>query len=227
MNTNIRRLYYLFIFLSLVVLVFYLGFLYGTREKINSSSDLIEVENPNGQVLNSISQIQQRSIKGSVNSEQIETFGDMYFIINRKNQTEIVINLQRIPNTIKQAKGQISAPIPQQLRVDIARRVRGDDNIETYQYINVSLVENVVATVTLNEAVNGLRSASFSGIIDSPIIDKNGVKSNIERVVLRPVDTSITNVFIDRDPDLPSKIGGNVKANIPGEPAPFFWVKLF
>jgi hypothetical protein len=227
MSENLRRLYYLFIFLSLVVLVFYLGFLYGTREKVNSALDNLTVNNPNGQVLNSISQIQQRAIQGSVNSEQIETFGDMYFIINRKNQTEIVINLQRVPTSIKQAKGQATVAIPQQLRVDIARRVRDSDNKETYQYENVSLVENVVATLTLNDAQNGLRSGSFSGIIDSPIIDGNGVKSNIERVVLRPVDPNIVNVFIDRDADLPLKIGGNVKANVPGQPAPFFWIKLF
>jgi hypothetical protein len=78
-NPVTKRIYYLFLFLSLVGLVFYAGFLFGNREKINSQEDTLSIQNPNGQNLNNISRIQQRPVEGSVDAQSIQTFGQMFF----------------------------------------------------------------------------------------------------------------------------------------------------
>lgn len=223
-NPLIRRSYYLFLFFSLVGLVFYTGFLFGNREKVNSQDSNISITNPNGQSLNTISRIQQRPVQGSSNGKTIENFGQMFFLVNKKNQTEIVINLERVPAIIGTSPKQIAVPL--ELKVEIARRIKDTDGVETYSYESLSLENRANSIISLGEPVSGLRSATFSGFIQEPVIDPTGKKGNIERIVLRSVDSEVNNIFVDTDSDLPLKIRGVVEAKIAGQPAPFFWIKL-
>lgn len=223
-NLLIRRAYYLFLFFSLVGFVFYTGFLFGNREKVNSQNSNLSIQNPNGQSLNTISRIQQRPIEGSSNGKTVENFGQMFFLVNKKNQTEIVINLERVPTKIGTAPKQIE--LPQELKVEIARRVRDSDGIENYSYENINLENNSNSILSLNESLNGLRSGTFSGYIQEPVIDPSGKKGNIERIVLKAIDSEVQNVYVDTNSDLPLKVRGSIEAKIVGQPAPFFWIRL-
>jgi len=223
-NPLLRRSYYLFLFFSLVGLVFYTGFLFGNREKINSQDNNITVTNPNGQSLNTISRIQQRPVQGTSNGRTVENFGQMFFLVNKKNQTEIVINLERVPALIGTSPKQVAVPL--ELKVEIARRVKDTDGAETYAYESINLESRINSIISLSEPVNGLRSATFSGFVQEPIIDQTTRRGNIERIVLRSVDSEVNNIFVDIDSDLPLKIRGSLEAKIPGQPAPFFWIKL-
>lgn len=223
-NVIIKRGYYLFLFFSLIGLVFYTGFLFGMREKVNSQDSIISVQNPNGQNLNTISRIQQRTIEGSSNGQTVENFGQMFFLVNKKNQTEIVINLDKIPAKIGTAARQVI--VPNELKVEIARRVRDNSGQETYSYENIGLTNNTNSIISLNEPINGLRSGTFSGYIQEPVIDTTGKKGNIERIILRSIDSQVINVFVDTNSDLPLNVRGSVEAKIPGQPAPFFWIRL-
>lgn len=224
--TGLQRFYYLVIFLSLVVLVFYLGYMYGNREWVASNPNNVTINNPNGQTINSITKIQQRQLFGSSNSETIEVFGLVYFVENNNNQTEVVIDLQNVPPKIKQTKGLKEVNIPDQLSVEIAKRVKDSDGKETYSYQNISSNANQKAIITLAPSQNNLRGGKFSGNINSLIFDPKTLANEIERVVLRPLDGSTENIFIDRNSDLPIKVRGNAEAGITGQPAPFFWAKF-
>jgi hypothetical protein len=225
-NPITKRVYYLFLFLSLIALVFYAGFLFGTREKVNSQDDLISGQNPNGQNLNTISRIQQRSVEGSTNAQTVETFGQMFFLVNKRGQTEIVINLERIPEKIVKPDTKREVIIPTQLQVDVARKVRDPSGQDTYVYENLSQNKDIKATISFNEAINGVRTATFSGYINEQIGQNQTGRGVIERVVLRSSDPDVQNIFIDPNPDLPVKIRGNAELKIPGQPAPFFWIRL-
>jgi hypothetical protein len=222
-NLFIRRGYYLFLFFSLVGLVFYTGFLFGNRERVNSKDSLITSQNPNGQSLNTISRIQQRPIEGFSNGQTVENFGQMFFLVNKKNQTEIVINLERIPDKLTLAPKEVG--IPNELKVEIARRIRDSDGQDTYSYESLNLERNN-AIVSLGEPVKGFRSGTFSGYIQEPVIDSTGKKGNIERIVLLSTDNEVNSIFVDKNPDLPLKVRGSTEAKIPGQPAPFFWIRL-
>lgn len=225
-NPVTKRIYYLFLFLSLVALVFYAGFLFGNREKINSQEDTLSIQNPNGQNLNNISRIQQRPVEGSIDAQSVQTFGQMFFLVNKRRQTEIVINLERVPDKIVKPDTKREVVIPSQLEVEIARKVRDADGQDTYIYQNLSQDKDFKAKITFNEAVNGLRTATFSGYINESVGQNLNGGGVIERVVLRSADPDVQNIFVDQNPDLPIKIRGNSELKIPGQPSPFFWIRL-
>ncbi len=224
-NTALNRIYYVFLFISLVSLVFYLGFLFGSREWLNAQPVNLSITNPNLQAKNSISDIQLRSILGSVDGSTVQSFGQLYFLINGDGQTEIVINLDNIPTTIGPAGGP-NVAVPDQLSIEVATRVKDENNRDTYEYRNISPNPDVKAYIALNEPVNNIRSGRFTGIIDESIVDSQNGRQNFERLVFRSLNGDVNNIFIDRDPDLPFMVRGNTEAGVQGQTAPFFWVKF-
>jgi hypothetical protein len=48
----------------------------------------------------------------------------------------------------------------------------------------------------------------------------------VQRIVLRPTDPTLVNIFQDTDPNLPIKVRGDKSRGIGGEPAPYFWVEI-
>lgn len=146
--------------------------------------------------------------------------------MNKRGQTEIVINLERIPDKIVKPDTKREVIIPSQLEVEIARKVRDADGQDTYIYQNLSQDKDFKAKISFSEAVNGLRTATFSGYINEPVGQNLEGRGVIERVVLRSGDPDVQNIFVDQNPDLPVKIRGNSELKIPGQPAPFFWIRL-
>jgi hypothetical protein len=232
-NSIFNRVYYVFLFLSLVALVFYLGYLFGLRQVHNEQPSSITAVNPNGNQLNSISDIQQRPIIGSENSVDVQTYGLIYFIITADNRTEIFIELEDVPLTITQQGTTNSVSVPTELSIDIARL-----DGQTYTYDNISSVDGVINYIALNQPFGGRMSGTYAGFIEEPVFDRETGNQNISRLVFRDLNAAradrnlpttadpVENLFVDNDTDLPIGIRGNPEAGIPGEPAPFFWVKF-
>jgi hypothetical protein len=233
----VKKIYLIFILISLLGLVYYLGYLYGVREKTNEILSKTEVVSQNQNQKNSISEIQQREILGidpnsfnnQTNSYNTKVYGRLYFVINDNNQTEISIQMENIPTQLSINKTK-SVIVPDKLSIDLAiREIDPADNLDTYIYQNISpKPDKNLATIALDETKDGLRSAKFSGFINKSILDENNGRTNIERIVFRSIDLSVQNIFEDRNKDLPVKIRGNSETNpaIPAEPAPFFWVLI-
>jgi hypothetical protein len=223
---SIRKVYLIIIFLTLTGLVFYLGFLYGYRQRESEIPAKFQTINSNGFVRTSLSNIEERDIIGADSNLQKKTFGKLYFQVNSNNQTEIEIRIDNSPIKITQPDTGVSINIPDELSVDIAvMAIDQKTGINTYEYINISPFKDRLAKLRFRENENGSRSARFSGILDRPIAGSN--LNNIERIVLNPLpDSGIENIFVDTNPDLPLQIRGNSQANIPAKPAPFFWAIL-
>lgn len=233
----VKKVYLIFILISVLGLVYVLGYLYGIREKTNQIVSSVEVVSPNLDQKNSISEIQQREIVGidpgsfnaQTNSYNIKSYGRLYFIINDKGQTEISIQMENVPSqfVISPTK---SVTIPEKLGIDIAmREIDPIDNLDTYVYKNISPnPEKNLATLSFDQPKDGVKSAKFSGFIDRPILDENNNRTNIERIALRSTDPLIQNIFEDQDKDLPVKVRGNSQTNPPikAQLAPFFWAQI-
>jgi hypothetical protein len=223
----IRRTYLIIIFLTIIGLVFYFGYLHGYRESEAKIPAEYQTINSNGFFSNSLTNIEERPIVGvAVVNGQLsrQNFGKLYFQINSKNQTEIEIRIEGAPLTLTQPSQGQSVKIPDELSVEKAvSAIDPSDQLDTYEYINISPIDNKPAILRFAEVENGTRSARFSGILNRPITASN--KLDIERIVLNSRDGT-KNVFYDTDPNLPVKIRGNqdTTPQIPAQPAPFFWV---
>ncbi len=225
----VRRIYLVFVFMSVVVLVFYLGFLYGAREIFSRETPTIEIGNPNSFEENSISNIEERDVFGVANDGANvikKRYGTMYFMVNSDGHIEFSLRLDSVPISLRQPATGIEVFIPEELSVDYAVRTNDiDDGLETYEYINVSDdLGQKRAILKLSEVNSRTRQGRYDDIIKRSTTDNKD--RNIERIVLRSIDANIQNIFIDGDKDLPIKIRGNQEATppIPGQPAPFFWV---
>lgn len=196
---NLKKFWYGLVITLIICLVFFMGFLYGNREKIDKTDDLIKVIGPNNSIQNSLTQIETRSIVGSLDSQQLGEFGQLYFKIIDSENTEILIRLANVPTNVKQLKSKKEKVIPNELNVATAKRsVDGLD----YEYTEIG-------KVIFDEPKNNLRTAKFSTNLGNDLRD-------VERVVLMPVKPEDENVFVDQNADLPPKVRD--------KPAPFFWV---
>jgi hypothetical protein len=197
----IRRSYLVLLFLCLIGLVFYLGFLYGVREFNNTTDPEIEVVNPNSFFTNSLTNLEEREIYGAAIRDgelAIRSYGKLYYQVNENNQTEIEIRLEGVPLTLTQPSNKGSIDIPSELSVEYAIRTIDEiEKIDTYQYRNVSTFTEVPAILKFSELnnENSGRSAEFSFTLNRPIISQEG-EGDIERIVLRSTNPEIKNIFI-------------------------------
>lgn len=199
---NLNRFWYYLSIVSIVVIAFGLGTLYGMREKENTKQDKITITGPNLSIRNSLTEMEIRQIEGSVDSKSITGFGQLYFKINNdRDTTELLVNLTSVPQSISQSNQTNKIDIPNTLKISTAKRSVDGLNYE-YEYIG---------SITLEEPNNNLRSGRFSTIIENKL-------SSLERIVLFADDENIQNVFVDTSPDLPSEVRK--------KPAPFFWIDL-
>jgi hypothetical protein len=197
---NLQKIWYIITFLGIIVFVFYLGFLYGNREKYNNEEDEILVIGPNYSIQNSLTLMEIRPILGSNDSQNIQAFGNLYFKLN-KDQIEILIQINNVPNQVTQQNGKVRKDIPNELKISTAKRSLDGQN---YDY-------EEIGKLVFDQPQNNLRSGKFSTIIKTPI-------TSIERIVFQPVLDNDTNIFVDDNPDLPSAVRSS--------PAPYFWVEI-
>lgn len=196
---NLQKIWYIITFIGIGIFVFYLGFLYGNREKVNKSDDNILVIGPNSSIQNTLSLMEIRPILGSSDSQNIQIYGNLYFKVSEQ-QTEILIQINNVPNEVKQPNSQAKKSIPNELKIATAKRSIDGQNFEYEE----------IGKLAFDQPQNNTRSGKFSTIIKKPI-------SIYERIVLLPVLDNDSNIFIDTNPDLPPLVRSN--------PAPYYWIE--
>lgn len=203
---SLQRFWYIVCVLGIAVLIFYLGFLFGNREQFVSKPNTIEITAPNGAQKNFLSEIEQRLVVGPVDSKTVSTFGELLFIQNQENETQILLRLQNVPDVVKQTDGKKEKTIPKELNVAIARITT--DGLD-YQY-------SVIGKLVLDDSKTKQRSGKFSTTIKESLFSEKG--NSVARLELQPTKPEDVNIFTDDSADLPVKVRQR--------PAPFFWVRI-
>ncbi len=215
----------IFTALGLVIamtLTFYLGYSIGNRDMFQSKF-VPEVQTivDNGSAENSLTQIQIRDIIGSSNSKDKQPFGKFYFVVRDKASaptTDILLKIDQAPAKITSSDNKITKNIPLEMNVDIAFKTA--DGLD-FQYQNIGKIALIVGDKKEDKKT---LKADFSSVIKLSLDDK--MDKQVQRIVLRPIDPELANIFQDTDPNLPIKIRGDKSRGIGGEPAPYFWVDI-
>lgn len=197
---SLKSIWYFLSIISILVLIFYAGFLYGNREKIDKIVDTVNTIAPNNAKTNQLSQIQIKDILGSDNSKDIRSFGKLYFIVEGKN-TSLLFKIEDATVKIGQIQNKAQITLPKTLNISLARKVSSGLDFEYKD----------IGTISFNEPVKDKLSADFSTYTEESLL-------NWERIVFRSPDPEIKNLFLDTNPDLPQ--------NVRNQPAPFFWISL-
>jgi len=224
-----NRFYLVFIFITSLALVFYLGFLYGNREMVAAGPVDIFSYPANGSANHPISEIDEKPVFGAVfenEAVQKKTFGKFYFVLNQNNHLAYKIVLENVPLRLEYPPENKSVEIPQELKIQYATNFSDEDNNPGFEYQDAAFSIETEAILSFAEIQNNQKSATYSGITPRPITSTANGVSPIERFVLFAVDSDIENIFVDNDPDLPVLVRGNSESSppIPAAPAPFFWV---
>ena len=201
-----------------ISLTFYLGYTIGNKDAFQSKF-VPEVQTilENGSSENSLTQIQIRDVLGSGNSKDKQPFGKFYYITKNKSTpqtTDILLKIDQAPIKVISIDEKTVRNVPLEMSIDLAFKT--PDGLD-FQYQNIGKVTLVVDD-------KKTLKADFSGIINLVLDDKNG--KVVQRIVMRPIDQSLVNIFQDTDPNLPIKVRGDKSRGIGGEPAPYFWVEI-
>ncbi len=190
------------ILLGCIVLIttFYVGYLYGNRQRVNNEPAQVDVVASNLARRNSLSDIKVLDIWGAVTTQKRTGFGQLYYKVS-SNQTEILVRMQNLPVVVEGNNSKIN--LPNSLLIKTA--IRTPDGLN-YKY-------DLIGEIFLDEPTNGVRGGEFSTILDYSIL---GINTSVERIVFHSPDPNIQNLFLDEDPNLPTQARK--------EPAPFFWV---
>jgi hypothetical protein len=199
-------------------LTFYLGYSIGNKDAFQSKF-VPEVQTilENGSSENSLTQIQIRDVLGSSNSKDKQPFGKFYYVIKNKSTTQttdILLKIDQPPTKVTSSDEKTIRNIPLEMNVELAFKTT--DGLD-FQYQNVGKITLVVDD-------KKTLKADFSSILNFVLDDKTD--KVVQRIVLRPTDPTLVNIFQDTDPNLPIKVRGDKSRGIGGEPAPYFWVEI-
>jgi hypothetical protein len=197
---SLKFIWYTLTAAAIVVLIFYAGFLYGNREKVDKSADTINIVAPNLAKNNPLSQIQIKDILGSENSKDIRSFGKLYYIVEKEN-TNLLFRIEDAPVRVGQLQNKAQLSIPKQLSISLARKTSSGLDYEFKE----------IGVINFDEPFKDRQKGTFSTFTTENLL-------SWERIVFRSTDANIKNLYLDTDPDLP--------ANVRNQPAPFFWIKL-
>lgn len=198
---NLQKFWYVITIFGVLSITFYLGFLYGNRERMDARQPNLVVVGPNLSIENSLTRMEIRDIRGSRNAKDIETFGQLYFKSNADGKTELLIRMAGVPAEVKQAQGGATKSIPNELHIQVARR----------SLDGLDFITEEIGTLVFDEPINNVRSGRFSTVYDKTIV-------GIDRIQFVSIKEGEENIFLDSDPDLPPQVRTR--------PAPYFWVEL-
>ena len=199
----------------LVVLCFYLGFLYASRENFAKNQKIeIDASTSNGYRENSLTKIKIKDIQASVDTKTFSNYGKFYYSITPQNTTEMLFSVVSLPLSINNLDNGQSIDIPMDLVISLAYR-----NPEGTDYIYKDL-----GTITLHTSEKSTLSAEFSTILDIPLVDNPSFR--FERVVFRSPNPEVKNIFCNQKSDLPLRIRGEQTKGINCTPSPFLEVEL-
>jgi hypothetical protein len=214
--TNKSRIFTALGLLIAIVLTFYLGYSIGNKDAIQSKF-VPEVQTilENGSSENSLTQIQIRDILGSSNGKDKQAFGKFYYVTkNKDSTTDILLKIDQASTKVTSSDQKTVRNIPLEMNVDLAFKTTDGLDFEYQNIGKISLVVDDKKTL----------KADFSSILNFVLDDKTS--KIVQRIVLRPIDPTLVNIFQDTDPNLPVKIRGDKSRGIGGEPAPYFWVEI-
>ena len=197
---NLKLIWYFLSVLSILVVIFYAGFLYGNRERLDKRPDVINIVAPNQARSNQLSQIQIKDIIGSENSKDIRSFGKLYFVAE-EGGVNLLFRIEDAPIKVGQLKNRAQVTLPRELSISLARK--SSTGLD-YDYKEIGVV-------SFNEPLKDRQKAEFSTYTSENLL-------NWERIVFKSKDAATKNLYLDTDPDLPQ--------NIRNQPAPFFWIVL-
>ena len=209
---NFQQVFRVLIAVISIVGLFYLGYLFGSREKYNSQPDNITLTATNGARKNYLTQIERRVVFGAVNSGSVKTpqvFGEMLFIQESSNETQILLALQNVPATTRNADGSKEKFIPTNLEVLLATR-----NTDGTDFIYESIGQiNFDAPDKTNQ-----RTGKFSTTIPRKLYNTDNPTKSVQRIEFRPQKIEDENIFTLDNADLP--------INARQRKAAYFWVNL-
>lgn len=204
MRLSLAGLLRVFVVCLMLILAFFLGTLYQTREFENSVTDSLTTRTSDGFQDNSLSQIRFLEIFGLVDGNR-KIYGTMLIRDdNTQNKTEIYMRLENVPSQIILDNKTVA--IPRRFRINIV-------NIccNGLDYSPVRPSENLI--VNLDGKDNSL------GAVYSTVLDYSISSQNADRVLLDN-DQEPNKFRISRDS---SK---DWTRNALEKPAPYFWINL-
>jgi hypothetical protein len=203
-------------FIITLILVFYLGYVYGQKDtKELSTIPRVTTVLSNGNKENSLSQIKIRDIIGTTDSKTRTPFGKFYYIVKDDGSittSDLLFKLEGIPNKI--TNGKAEKEIPQEMNIDLAIKTSEGQN---FVYENIGK-----AKFSINEKKQ--LKLDFSAVIDFPLDQKTD--KVVQRIVFRPINPDQNSIFLDKDPNLPIKVRGDQSLGITGESSPYFWIDI-
>jgi hypothetical protein len=227
MSFSKQRFFAAIFFITICLLVFFLGYNFGQKPNREPQTPKIEIKLPNRYVENSLTKIQIKPILGVLDASGTpKEVGKMYYVINKSQQTELLLRLENLPTIITGNKQQ--QPIPNELSIHLARRTTDGSDYE-YEFIG-SL--NLIRLETESGAKNGsspIQSGEFSTILDYNFMQNTPDRKIPERLEIYAInkdDPSTQNIFINTNLNLPIQIRGDQNLSIIGKPSPYFWVEL-
>jgi hypothetical protein len=209
---NTQRLFRIILTILTILGMFYLGYLFGIREKFNAEDDTTVVTASNGARQNYLTQIERRAIFGAVsgvNNKTPQTFGELLFIQESNNQTQLLFNFQSVPMVVKSSDNKTEKPIPVELDILLATR-NADGTDFNYESIGKLIFDAPDKT--------GLKTAKFSTTIDKSLYNPDDPSKSVQRIEFRPFDLKDENIFTLDNADLP--IAARTRK------AAYFWVNL-
>jgi hypothetical protein len=213
-NPESRKKIYLIISVVIsVILVFYLGILYGQREDyVNNLQPEINSKLASGYQENILTKIKIREIVIFPDSKESISVGKFYYSVSDE-KTDMLFKIESSPIKVINSETKKNKEIPLELSVDIASRT--PDGLD-FEYINIGKIK---LAANNKKQLQG----DFSAVADFSLDNKN-IK-NSQRIVLRPLKPEEENIYFDKNPNLPLKVRGE-DGKVSPKPAPYYFVEI-
>ena len=205
------KIYRYIIISTLIVLFFLGGYFFGYREAYILIPDNNTIISSNGARFNLLTQIQKKTVFGAVNGgiPTPQEFGEMMYIQQQDNTTEILINIDSVPVKVVNSDQSLEQTIPESL--DILLAIRNQDGTD-FDYTSIGQI------ILESPDSNNFRKGTFSTIIDRNFFDENNPRNNIRRIEFRSVNRETENILVIDNKDLPIYVREG--------PAPYFWIDI-
>ncbi len=209
-----RKKFYLIVSIIVaVILVFYLGILYGQKENfVNNLQPEITSKLSSGYQENILTKIKIRDIVAFPDSKDSISVGKLYYSING-DKTDLLFRIESSPIKIINSETKKDKEIPLELSVDIASRT--PDGLD-FEYTNIGKIK---LAANNKKQLQG----DFSAVVDFSL-DIKTIK-NSQRIVFRPLNPEQENIYFDKNPSLPLKVRGE-EGKVSPKPAPYFFIEI-
>ena len=208
-----KKIYLIVSIVVAVILVFYLGMLYGQKENfVNNLQPEINSKLASGYQENILTKIKIRDIITYPDSKDSISVGKLYYSIN-EDKTDLLFKIESSPIKIINSDTKKDKEIPLELSVDIASRTA--DGLD-FEYVNIGKIK---LAANNKKQLQG----DFSAVADFSL-DNKTVK-NSQRIVLRPTKPEEENIYFDKNPNLPLKVRGE-EGKISPKPAPYYFIEI-